>query len=295
MFRRVGITSLSVGPRHGKGIHVNAIVHWLCSQFNDATDVKSATSEPDPALIFQPHVADMVVSTWLGSRLYIYVLPTQPRLRDIKAILKENSRNSIGTLFVLNLAILPEHEATSRVGDWLEGLLNLGDQWVYAYSVTEEGLSLTQVNFNPTTVEHEYFCWYLDDFKIENVSVRKREIGGNIRGTYSVGDIASPSYRRRVNYERVNQRYHYKTKKTEQIPHQRKPGLTNGSVDKLMQYYKMIGVGRNASEAEIKTAFRKRALQVHPDVSALPRSEAEKHIKALNEAYEFIKDYHGWN
>jgi curved DNA-binding protein CbpA len=35
-------------------------------------------------------------------------------------------------------------------------------------------------------------------------------------------------------------------------------------------------------------------MQVHPDVSALPRTEAERRIKLLNEAYEFIKSYHGW-
>lgn len=271
---------------------MNAIAHWLSGEFNQAADVKLATTDPDPALIFQPHVADLVVSTWMGSRTYVYLLPTKPRLRDIKGMLKENSRHSIGTFFILDLDLLPEDGTTARVPDWLEGLLHLGDQWVYAYSLTDEGLSLIQVNFNPTTVEHEYYCWYLDDFKIENVSIRKRDIGGNIRGTYTITDIASPTYKRRVNYERVNQRYHYKTRKTEQIPHQRKP---NTSPEKLLQYYQMIGVRRNATQEEIKTAFRKRALQVHPDVSALPRSEAEKHIKALNEAYEYIKSYHGWN
>jgi molecular chaperone DnaJ len=61
-----------------------------------------------------------------------------------------------------------------------------------------------------------------------------------------------------------------------------------------MAYYQMLGIERNASEKEVKKAFRMMALRVHPDVSALPRVEAERRIKELNEAYEYIKDYHGW-
>ncbi|MCA9915498.1 MAG: DnaJ domain-containing protein [Anaerolineae bacterium] len=57
----------------------------------------------------------------------------------------------------------------------------------------------------------------------------------------------------------------------------------------------MLGVDRTATEAEIKSAFRQMAMKVHPDVSALPRQEANRRIKELNEAYEYIKGFHGWN
>ena len=62
----------------------------------------------------------------------------------------------------------------------------------------------------------------------------------------------------------------------------------------LAKYYQLIGVQKDASEQEIKTAFRQMALKVHPDVSALPRQEANERIKQLNEAYDYIKQYHGW-
>ncbi|MEL6407888.1 MAG: DnaJ domain-containing protein [Chloroflexota bacterium] len=64
--------------------------------------------------------------------------------------------------------------------------------------------------------------------------------------------------------------------------------------DRLEKYYKLLGVQRDSSEKEIKQAFRKMALQVHPDVSALPRHEANARIKELNEAYNYIKDFHDW-
>ena len=41
----------------------------------------------------------------------------------------------------------------------------------------------------------------------------------------------------------------------------------------------MLGVERSASEKEVKTAFRRLAMNIHPDVSALPRQEAERRVK----------------
>ncbi len=48
-------------------------------------------------------------------------------------------------------------------------------------------------------------------------------------------------------------------------------------------YYEILGVPRNASLDEIKTAFRKLARQYHPDVSKEP--DAEEKFKEINEAY----------
>lgn len=53
-------------------------------------------------------------------------------------------------------------------------------------------------------------------------------------------------------------------------------------------YYDTLGVGRNASEAEIKQAFRKLARQYHPDVNKEP--DAEARFKEINEAYETLRD-----
>jgi curved DNA-binding protein len=54
-------------------------------------------------------------------------------------------------------------------------------------------------------------------------------------------------------------------------------------------YYKILGVERNASEQEIKKAYRKLARQYHPDVRP-GDGEAEERFKEINEAHEVLSD-----
>ncbi|HEY2716063.1 MAG TPA: molecular chaperone DnaJ [Solirubrobacterales bacterium] len=54
-------------------------------------------------------------------------------------------------------------------------------------------------------------------------------------------------------------------------------------------YYEVLGVGRDANEAEVKKAFRKLARELHPDVNAHD-PEAEEKFKEAAEAYEVLSD-----
>ena len=53
-------------------------------------------------------------------------------------------------------------------------------------------------------------------------------------------------------------------------------------------YYEILGVKAEASDAEIKSAYRKLARKYHPDVSK--EEGAEEKFKAVNEAHEALKD-----
>lgn len=55
-------------------------------------------------------------------------------------------------------------------------------------------------------------------------------------------------------------------------------------------YYEVLGVNRSASEEEIKKAYRRGALQWHPDRNPQNKHEAEERFKELTEAYSVLID-----
>ena len=60
-------------------------------------------------------------------------------------------------------------------------------------------------------------------------------------------------------------------------------------LNRFKDYFKILGISRNATDQEIKNAFRKLARKFHPDLH--PHDEkAESEFKEINEAYEILSD-----
>ncbi|MEM9965888.1 MAG: DnaJ domain-containing protein, partial [Asticcacaulis sp.] len=54
-------------------------------------------------------------------------------------------------------------------------------------------------------------------------------------------------------------------------------------------YYEILGVGREADDAALKSAFRKKAMEHHPDRNQ-GDPQAEARFKEVNEAYSVLSD-----
>ncbi len=61
------------------------------------------------------------------------------------------------------------------------------------------------------------------------------------------------------------------------------------AIDGFKDYFKILGISRNATDKEIKSAFRKLARQFHPDLHPHD-GKAESEFKEINEAYEILSD-----
>ena len=68
--------------------------------------------------------------------------------------------------------------------------------------------------------------------------------------------------------------------------------MYNSDIKKMSDksYYEILEVSTNATEAEIKKAYRQLALKWHPDKNPNNLKEAEKRFKEISEAYEVLSD-----
>ena len=61
------------------------------------------------------------------------------------------------------------------------------------------------------------------------------------------------------------------------------------SMDQKRDYYEVLGVDRNATPEQIKKAYRKKAIEFHPDRNP-GNKEAEEKFKEAAEAYDVLSD-----
>ena len=55
-------------------------------------------------------------------------------------------------------------------------------------------------------------------------------------------------------------------------------------------YYKVLGISKNASSDEIKKSYRKLAMKYHPDKNKNNKDEASEKFKKISEAYDVLSD-----
>lgn len=86
----------------------------------------------------------------------------------------------------------------------------------------------------------------------------------------------------------------FKIEKTAEIKAALRDAKTAHKRSKRKDYYKILGIDKNASDDEIKKAYRKRALVHHPDrhasASEEQKREQEQKFKEVGEAYTVLSD-----
>ena len=265
----------------------DVVAQWIKSRFREIQDVKYASTRPEASLTFRNHEPDIIVETWMNSRLYVYMITQAPKARAIKAILRQNTGASIGTLFLVDSTLLPDDGYLGKISDWQDDLRAMNMGAIYAFNLKDDTIRLIQVNLDETTQRNQYIVWHTKDFPCDAVSVRRREFQSNIKGSWYVGDIASPRFKRRINEERARQRFHYQTKRTHKVD-----GIP---AEQINAAYLALEIEVGAGQEAVKDAFRKLAREYHPDVTEYDKGEAERRFKEVQSAYDQIKSNKRWH
>jgi hypothetical protein len=228
-------------------------------------------------------------------------------------------------MLLLEQALLPNDGDRVNLSEPLQALHALYKDKVYAYDVANGQPRISQVHFKSFGRGDEVEAWYGPDVPVRHLpSFRVWVKAPNaIKGDYLIASFGSEAFWKTGDYQagrdafRQQQRTggtyratyssaswqggaRYTRQETpEDLPngngYQRVYTGRPPASARLQSSYAELGVALSASADEVKAAFRKLARELHPDVSALPKAEAERRFKALNEAYTFIKITNKWS
>jgi hypothetical protein len=249
-------------------------------------EVRAASRHAIGAEVFVAHQADLLLHTWMVAQIHVHVVAQPMKLRDLKALVRANTRQGAGTLFLVERALLPAHEVVPGLPDWIEALCAMNGDFVYVCGQDGDSIALGQVHFTPALEERTYHRWQPQDFQPETANVRKRDIAA-LGGTCFVADITSQRYHRTIARERAAERFRHASRNT-------RPVQARPPVDVLQERYRLLGLQPGASQREAKSAYLRLARLYHPDVSDLPPDAAQERFKEIREAWDFIRSYTIW-
>ncbi|HYO88332.1 MAG TPA: J domain-containing protein [Candidatus Limnocylindrales bacterium] len=284
------------------------VKRWLASQITAVPSVRSCLIDRE---------ADLAVRTWSATVTFIYLLDELVKPRHLRKVVNDNSRVGIGTLFLLNAALAPPDGTKLEPAETLLALHALHRDKLYTWSDDEAAPTIGQVHFKSFGRMHEYETWYGPAVEIQHLPCYRVWVKSphSIKGDWLIATFGTETFWKHADYAigrdamRRQQRGGFTERaswssaqwnggpRLEEEPPSPPPASSpplSAQVTRLDICYACLGVAGGASSDEVKAAFRRRARELHPDVSPLPKEQAEKQFRLLNEAYDFIKVSNGW-
>lgn len=263
-----------------------------------------------PAMAASPvRDADIVVKMWAGVIIHIHVIDEPIKVGKVRRIIENATDNGIPVLFLLDAELLPAAKAHVALDQWYIPFQSLVNDRVYCYRMDGDKPVIFPVQFRTySRIELEVAYGApltINQIQHSRVTVRQSSLKGFwLLADFETDPTVNAPPIRRTDYSEYQ--YSGPQRSFQDLPHWEKiPGANYGnntppqntnlpSKSRLEVAYETLGVSANATRDEVKAVFRKLAFEVHPDVSTLPKPEAEARFKLLTEAYEFIKSANRW-
>ena len=278
------------------------IRRWLCDQLVAIDSVRSARVQGD-------HID---IQTWSGVVIYAYLLDEPTKARTIKRIVQENTRVGVGTLFIVSAEIVPDDGARVEPDEGLLALHALFKDKLYTYRIEDGTPKIGQVHFKARGDLRE--VWYGPDLTIAHLPSFRIWVTTpqSIKGNWMIANFGTDAFWKQTDYtigrDAFRQYQQHRAEDRSKFRFWGKPGWNSANGDgsapatpppsppesELDRSYRQLGLTSGATDDEVKAAFRRLAREFHPDVSDLPKEEAEIRFSQLYEAYAFIKARNGF-
>lgn len=276
------------------------VQRWLADHFLAIDSVRSARVNRD----------EIAIHTWSGVIIHVYVAAEPLKARAIKRIVQENTRVGIGTLFLVDAGIVPDDGSREVPDDGLTALHALFKDAIYTYRWQDGDLRIGQVHLKAFNRGDEREIWYGPDVELRHLPCYRVWVSApqSIKGNWLIANFGTEAFWKQADYgagrDAFRRQQSRSTSETKYYTWSSGwgdasgPGYTTPAApppeSELDRSYQQLGLTRTASGDEVKAAFRRLAREVHPDVSDLPKAEAEARFKLIYAAYSFIKAANGW-
>ncbi|MBZ0297306.1 MAG: J domain-containing protein [Anaerolineae bacterium] len=281
------------------------LAQWLKAQLEELVNVQRCILNRKPSAGARTREPDVTVYMWTGVHIHIYILLEEQKPRTLKQIIQGDTGLGISSLFIVAPHLLPPDNQVLTPPEWLADIHALTNDRVYSYQVVDTGFELFQVHFENTGMLDECKVIYSRSFGVHQlrysrVTVKPRAV----KGFWMMADFGlDPFWRQdsgryqpppRPQYGQQRAKQTNQQKNSQQQSQNRARQEPPPQQSQLELSYTLLGIDMSATQEEVKSAFRRMAFAVHPDVSDLEKAEAEARFKALSEAYEYIKATRRW-
>lgn len=258
-----------------------ALRDWLCRELRPLVDVRFCAPPPDGAG-GSGRAPLLRIGLWTGVFIHAHCLTEAPGTRQLRRILQRDEEASCASLFLLAPALVPGPGQAFAAPDWLLALHSLGHErlTVCAAPGSAPGLQTVQLEAVDGGQRHRaHYGAALRPQKVHTgrVAIRMRRV----RGFWNIAHFGGGA----------TQRFAEAAAQGRPAPEQSGAHMEG----ELARSYALLGLGPEASRQAAHEAFRRQALSVHPDVSALPTALAEERFRALTAAWERIRHARGWS
>jgi hypothetical protein len=236
---------------------------------------------------------DLTVFTWAGVTIQVHLIDEPLKAAKVRRILENASGAGIATLFILDAGLLPRPGERIEGDKWYLVFQQLGNDRLYSYRLGKNGVEIRAAQFvSVSRTESE--LQFGPIIPIQQIRYLRQTIKhASVKGYWLMADFETERSARNPAF-RAPPPPPTGAQRPAGDGHQNGSGQMPQPKTRLDLSYELLGVPRSATRDEVKAAFRKKAFAVHPDVSDLPKEEAEARFKVISEAYEYIRVTNSW-